>query len=132
MNKGLQKLLAVGLLILAVCGVTALSPIASAQDQPTQSKVVSDYQKAMEIVRQNYVVELDHETLTKSAIQGMLKTLDPHSDYMDRKAFQEFTEKQHSQYFGIGSQIGTRHRVTFVLEPFKDSPASRAVRASAR
>jgi carboxyl-terminal processing protease len=125
-NKGLQKFLAVGLLILAVCGATALLPIASAQDQPTQSKVISDYQKAMEIVRQNYVVELDHETLTKSAIQGMLKSLDPHSDYMDRKAFQEFTEKQHSQYFGIGSQIGTRHRVTFVLEPFKDSPASRA------
>jgi carboxyl-terminal processing protease len=80
----------------------------------------------MEIVRQNYVVELDNDTLTKAAIQGMLKTLDPHSDYMDRKAFQEFTEKQHSQYFGIGSQIGTRNRVTFVLEPFKDSPASRA------
>ena len=126
MKKGLQKSLVVGLLILAVCGLTAILPIASAQDQPTQSKVISDYQRAMEIVRQNYVVELDHDTLTKSAIQGMLKSLDPHSDYMDRKAFQEFTEKQHSQYFGIGSQIGTRHRVTFVLEPFKDSPASRA------
>ena len=86
----------------------------------------SDYQKALEIVRQNYVVELDQETLTKAAIQGMLKTLDPHSDYMDRKAYQEFNEKQHSQYFGIGSTIGTRNRVTFVLEPFKDSPASRA------
>src|SRR5262249_15050665 len=47
-------------------------------------------------------------------------------DYMDRKTFQEFTEKQQSQYFGIGSSIVTRNRVTFVQEPFKDSPASRA------
>src|SRR5215813_9360532 len=112
-------------MLMACCG-TALLPMVSAQDSLAQSRLSSDYEKAMEIVRQNYVVELDTDTLTKAAIQGMLKTLDPHSDYMDRKAFQEFTEKQHSQYFGIGSQIGTRNRVTYVLEPFKDSPASHA------
>jgi carboxyl-terminal processing protease len=113
------------LALIVYCGI-ALSPFASAQDSQAQSRLSSDYQKALEVVRQNYVVELDHETLTKAAIQGMLKSLDPHSDYMDRKAFQEFNEKQHSQYFGIGSTIGTRNRVTYVLEPFKDSPASRA------
>jgi len=125
-KKGLPKFLLFGFLVLTVCGATALLPITSAQDAQTQSRLVSDYQKAIEIVRQNYVVEFDHETLTKTVIQGMLKSLDPHSDYMDRKAFQEFTEKQHSQYFGIGSLIGTRHRATYVLEPFMDSPASRA------
>jgi len=125
-KKGPRKILTFVFLALIVCCGTALIPIVSAQDYQAQSRMSSDYQKALEIVRQNYVVELDHETLTKAAIQGMLKTLDPHSDYMDRKTFQEFNEKQHSQYFGIGSQIGTRHRVTFVLEPFKDSPASRA------
>src|SRR5262245_60393979 len=56
----------------------------------------------------------------------MLKTLDPHSDYMDRKTFQEFNEKQHSQYFGIGSLISTRHRATYVIEPFRDTPAINA------
>ncbi|MGE0130536.1 MAG: S41 family peptidase [Blastocatellales bacterium] len=126
MKKGQQKVLTLVFLALIVCCVTALLPIVSAQDPATPAKLSSDYEKAMNIIRQNYVVELDNETLTKAAIQGMLKTLDPHSDYMDRKAFQEFNEKQHSQYFGIGSQIGTRHRVTYVLEPFKDSPASRA------
>ncbi|HKQ73864.1 MAG TPA: S41 family peptidase [Blastocatellia bacterium] len=113
------------LALIVYCGITQ-SPFATAQDSQAQSKLSSDYQKALEIVRQNYVVELDHETLTKAAIQGMLKSLDPHSDYMDRKTFQEFNEKQHSQYFGIGSTIGTRNRLTYVLEPFKDSPASRA------
>jgi carboxyl-terminal processing protease len=56
----------------------------------------------------------------------MLKSLDPHSDYMDRKTFQEFSEKQHSEYFGIGAQIGYRNRATYIIEPFKRSPASRA------
>ena len=126
MKKRPRKVLTFVFLGLIVCCGTVLLPIVSAQDYPAQSRLSNDYQKALEIVRQNYVVELDHESLTKAAIQGMLKALDPHSDYMDRKAYQEFNEKQHSQYFGIGSTIGTRNRVTFVLEPFKDSPASRA------
>jgi carboxyl-terminal processing protease len=45
---------------------------------------------------------------------------------MDRKTFQEFNEKQQSEYFGIGAQIGMRNRVTYVMEPFKGSPAERA------
>ena len=125
-KKGPWKVLTFFFLALIVCGGTALAPFVLAQDSQGQSRLSNDYQKALEIVRQNYVVELDQETLTKAAIQGMLKSLDPHSDYMDRKAFQEFNEKQHSQYFGIGSTIGTRNRATYVLEPFKDSPASRA------
>src|SRR5215510_7171402 len=111
------------LALIVFCGIT-LAPFVSAQD--SQTKLTNDYQKALEIVRQNYVVELDHETLTKAAIQGMLKSLDPHSDYMDRKAFQEFNEKQRSEYFGIGAQIGVRSRATYVVEPFRRSPAARA------
>jgi carboxyl-terminal processing protease len=125
-KKGQQKVLIFVFAALIALGVGALAPFASAQDSQAQSKLSDDYQKALEIVRQNYVVELDHETLTKAAIQGMLKNLDPHSDYMDRKTFKEFNEKQRSEYTGIGAQIGLRNRVTYVLEPFRRSPAARA------
>jgi len=125
-KKGQQKVLIFAFATLVALGGIALAPFASAQDSQAQTKLSNDYQKALEIVRQNYVVELDHETLTKAAIQGMLKSLDPHSDYMDRKAFQEFNEKQRSEYFGIGAQIGVRNRATYVLEPFRRSPAARA------
>jgi carboxyl-terminal processing protease len=116
--------IAAGAAVVALGGI-ALAPFVSAQDSLTQTKLSSDYQKAMDIVRQNYVVELDNDTLTKAAIQGMLKSLDPHSDYMDRKTFEEFNEKQSSEYYGIGAQI-VRNRVTYVLEPFRNSPAARA------
>jgi carboxyl-terminal processing protease len=125
-KKGQQKVLIFVFAALIALGAGVLAPFASAQESQAQTKLSNDYQKAIEIVRQNYVVELDHETLTKAAIQGMLKNLDPHSDYMDRKTFQEFREKQQSEYFGIGAQIGLRNRVTYVLEPFRGSPASRA------
>src|SRR5262245_65372452 len=109
-KKGQQKVLIFTFAALVALGGIALAPFASAQDSQAQTKLSNDYQKALEIVRQNYVVELDHETLTKAAIQGMLKSLDPHSDYMDRKTFQEFNEKQRSEYFDIGAQIGASNR----------------------
>ncbi|HMB29391.1 MAG TPA: PDZ domain-containing protein, partial [Blastocatellia bacterium] len=126
MKKWQHKVLIFTFAALVALGGIALAPFASAQDSQAQTKLSNDYQKALEIVRENYVVELDHETLTKAAIQGMLKSLDPHSDYMDRKTFQEFNEKQRSEYFGIGAQIGVRDRATYVLEPFRRSPAARA------
>ena len=122
MKKGQQKALILAFAAIVALGGIILSPFASAQDSQTQTKLSNDYQKAVEIIRQNYVADLDQETLTKAAIQGMLKSLDPHSDYMDRKAFQEFSEKQRSEYFGIGAQIGYRNRATYVIEPFKRSP----------
>jgi len=125
-KKGQQKVLILAFAAFVALGGIALAPFASAQDSQAQTKLSNDYQKALEVIRQNYVVEIDQETLTKAAIQGMLKSLDPHSDYMDRKAFQEFNEKQRSEYFGIGAQIGVRNRATYVLEPFRRSPAARA------
>jgi carboxyl-terminal processing protease len=125
-RKGQQKVLIFVFAALVALGGTALAPFASAQDSQAPTKLTNDYQKAMEIIRQNYVVEIDHETLTKAAIHGMLKSLDPHSDYMDRKTLQEFREKQQSEYTGIGSQIGLRNRATYIMEPFRRSPASRA------
>ena len=126
MKNGGKKLLIFNFLVLLVCAAMTLPPLVKAQDEAIRQKLTSQYQKAIDIIRENYVVELDHEALTKTAIQGMLKSLDPHSDYLDRKAFQEFNEKQHSQYYGIGSHIRTLNRATYIIEPFKDSPASRA------
>lgn len=115
-----------GLCALALVAGAIYAPFARAQQETTRQQISGQYQTAMDIIRENYIIETDHETLTKAAIQGMLKSLDPHSDYLDRKAFQEFNEKQHSQYFGIGAQIGTRHKATYVIEPFEGSPAARA------
>jgi carboxyl-terminal processing protease len=98
----------------------------SAQGETTRQRIATDFQQASELIRANHFAEPDDETLGKYAISGMLRSLDPHSDYLDRKAYQDFTDKQHSQYFGIGSQIGTRYKSTYILEPFKGSPASRA------
>ncbi len=126
MKNGRQKHLIFAFLALFFCAAVQLPPRAQAQEETKKQKLTNHYQKSIDIIREKYVVELDHETLTKASIQGMLKSLDPHSDYLDRKAFQEFNQKQHSEYFGIGSHIRQINRVTYIVEPFKDSPAYRA------
>ncbi|MCI0336088.1 MAG: S41 family peptidase [Acidobacteria bacterium] len=126
MKKGGQKISIFVFFGLLICTALALPSLVNAQDEATRQKLSNQYKKAIDIIQEKYVVEIDQETLTKGAIQGMLKSLDPHSDYLDRKAYQEFNEKQHSQYFGIGSHIRSANRATYIIEPFKNSPASRA------
>ncbi|MDX2041046.1 MAG: S41 family peptidase [Acidobacteriota bacterium] len=126
MKNQFKKVSLSGLLALALALGLVVPSLVSAQQEPMARRISEDYQKAADIISKYHFADIDDEAMSKAAISGMLKTLDPHSDYLDPKAFREFSEKQQSQYFGIGAMIGTRHKVTYVLEPFKGSPASRA------
>jgi carboxyl-terminal processing protease len=114
---------------IAVIGLAASSatvgPLRAAEENG-QLKLARDYVDAMEIIRSNYVENVEYDTLSKSAIQGMLRTLDPHSNYYDRKSFEEMRLEQRSQYYGIGATIAQRYKGVYVLEPFKGTPAARA------
>ncbi|HEV2246055.1 MAG TPA: S41 family peptidase [Terriglobia bacterium] len=65
------------------------------------------------------------------AIPGMLRTLDPHSNFFDPRAFAMLREDQEGRYFGVGMSIQSRpgkmgKLVTFVLAPIPGSPAFKA------
>ncbi len=99
---------------------------ARASQAITQQRMSRDFLNAMEIVRTNYFDELEYAALTRTGIQGMLRVLDPHSNYFDRRAFSEMNSEQRSHYFGIGAQIAVRKRGTYILETFDGTPAARA------
>src|SRR5215470_7364198 len=83
MKKSGRKTLSSILIALVICSAITLPPRTSAQEQTARQKIITQYQKAIEIILENYTTEPDRETLTKSSIQNMLKSLDPHSDYLD-------------------------------------------------
>src|SRR4029453_8191824 len=114
------------LLAILICALLTAAPLVYAQEAAARQKLIGQVQRAIEIIREKYVDQPDDETLTASSLEGMLKTLDPHSDYLDPKRFRDFTEKQKSEYFGIAGGVRTINNATYVIEPFKDSPASRA------
>ncbi len=94
--------------------------------------VEQSFQEAIGVIQENYVDgnKLDYNTVFKSSIIGMLRSLDPHSNYYDRKEYEELRTDQRSEYYGIGASIGNQRTgdqtETYVLSTFEDSPAVRA------
>ncbi|HQR32669.1 MAG TPA: S41 family peptidase [Blastocatellia bacterium] len=126
MRKQLQRLSLFFVAISLTVGLVALRSQAVTQNRLAEEKLARDYVQAMELVREHYVVPVEYETLTNAAISGMLRVLDPHSSFYDRKAFDEMRMEQRSQYFGIGASIQSRLRGVYIMETFKDTPAARA------
>ncbi len=91
-----------------------------------------DFDEALELIRENYIEgkRLDYNSAFKSSIIGMLRALDPHSNYYDREEFDELKTDQRSEYFGIGASILSytigKETDTFVTATFDNAPANRA------
>ena len=90
-----------------------------------------DFEEAMELIEGNYISsqKLDYGSLLKSSVIGMLRSLDPHSNFYDREEFEELKTDQRSEYYGIGASI-QNYTIrgdldTFVTSTFDSSPAFR-------
>ena len=94
--------------------------------------VERDFSEALTIIQENYVDgnKIDYNSVFKSSILGMLRSLDPHSNYYDREEFDELKTDQRSEYFGIGASIGNQtikeKTDTYILATFENSPAARS------
>jgi carboxyl-terminal processing protease len=86
----------------------------------------------MRVIQDNYVdgKKIDYNSVFKSSIIGMLRSLDPHSNYYDREEYEELKTDQRSEYYGIGASIQNyvigETADTFITATFQSSPASRA------
>jgi carboxyl-terminal processing protease len=96
------------------------------------SALEEDFAEALSVVQDNYVdgSKLDYNSAFKSSIIGMLRTLDPHSNYYDAKEFEELQTEWRSEYFGVGASI-INHEVggqtdTYIIGTFENSPAFKA------
>jgi carboxyl-terminal processing protease len=94
--------------------------------------IEKDFDEAVNLIQQNYIEgkKLDYNSIFKSSIIGMLRSLDPHSNYYDREEFDELKTDQRSEYFGIGASIQnyviSDRADTFITATFQNSPAARA------
>jgi len=82
--------------------------------------------EVMERIKSAYVEPIDDKTLLENAIKGMLNNLDPHSSYLDPKAFQELQESTSGEFGGLGIEVGMENDVLKVVSPIDDTPAFHA------
>jgi len=85
------------------------------------------FTKVYATVENNFADKVNSDTaLYKGAIPGMLRTLDPHSNFFDPKDFDALRDDQRGSYSGVGMQVGPRNGKTIVIAPFEGSPAYKA------
>jgi len=79
-----------------------------------------------EQVRQNYVEEVEDKKLIEYALNGMLTSLDPHSNYMSAEETRAMAVQNRGEFGGLGIEITMENGVVKVVSPIDDTPASRA------
>jgi carboxyl-terminal processing protease len=88
---------------------------------------MQEFTRVYSTVEQNFADPVSADkAIYKGAIPGMLRTLDPHSNFFDPKDFEGMREDQRGHYYGVGMQVVGRNGKTIVVAPFVGSPAYKA------
>jgi carboxyl-terminal processing protease len=78
------------------------------------------------MIKSDYVEPVDEKKLITDAISGMVSSLDPHSQYFDKKSYREFREGTTGRFVGVGIEITQEDGFIKVVSPIEGSPAFRA------
>jgi carboxyl-terminal processing protease len=78
------------------------------------------------LIKTDYVEPVDEKKLITDAISGMVSSLDPHSQYFDKKSYKEFREGTSGRFVGVGIEITQEDGLVKIVSPIEGSPADRA------
>ena len=97
----------------------------SALDKATY-KDIKTFNEVFDMVKKNYVEEVDSSKLIQGAINGMIRSLDPHSSFMTPDLYKELEVETQGQFGGIGIEITILKDVLTVVSPVEGTPAFNA------
>jgi carboxyl-terminal processing protease len=122
---GLGVILGTGATIAAPQALSYISPAAyaAAADTYRQLNLFGD---VFDKIRNDYVERPDEAKLIEAAINGMLASLDPHSSYMDAKAFKDMQVQTKGEFGGLGIEVTQEDGLIKVVTPIDDTPAAKA------
>jgi len=89
---------------------------------------VRTFGRVLALVEDNSIGKATSEDLVEDAIQGMLHTLDPHSNYLNPESFREMRDEQRGMFYGLGIQINKRgpDQPLTIIAPIDGTPAAKA------
>jgi len=126
-RRGLFLVVAVLLLSAVLGGIygpNVRATTASADDYQT---AVRDFTRVLDVVQANYAEKVDvDKAVYQGAIPGMLRMLDPHSNFFDARQFALLREDQRGKYYGVGMVVAPRENHTVVMAPYVGAPAYNA------
>jgi len=117
-------------LVLCACatlgGFCAVRVAQAARDPAGPYRKLDVFSHVLSLIQNNYVEPVDETRLLYGAVDGMVRTLDPHSSFMDPRSYAALKEETEGEYGGVGLELSTRGEDVVVVAPMDDSPASRA------
>ncbi len=123
------------IIFFTVCGLagTVLQKRVGAQSESDESQMrdsLRAFTSVYSIVEQNYAEPISGDKAEKAiydgAIPGMLRVLDPHSNFYDPKAYAKMQEDQRGKYYGVGMLIQSQSGKVTVVMPFEGTPSFKA------
>jgi carboxyl-terminal processing protease len=123
------------ILFFAACAIagSVMQSRVGAQSSADQSQLrdsLKSFTNVYALVEQNYAEPIEGDkadtVIYDGAIPGMLRTLDPHSNFYDAKAYARMREEQHGRYYGVGMTIQQQNNKVYVVYPAEGAPAFRA------
>lgn len=110
-----------GIALFLSVSYVALPPVRAAVDKTyDQLRLLVD---VMGLVQENYVEVKDSKDLIVGAIHGMVRTLDPFSQFMEPDVYKEMKTETEGQFGGLGIRISVKNEWLTVITPLLGTPA---------
>ena len=84
------------------------------------------FTRVMEIVNDKYVEDVERQELIYGALEGMMKSLDDYSQFMEPQVYKEMKVETKGEFGGVGIEITLRGGILTIISPIEDTPGSRA------
>lgn len=117
--------IALAMIMLVAAAAVSLRPAVSSAGAVDYEEL-KKFSRALEVIRRNYVEEVDDKKLIEGALTGMLADLDPHSSYMDPEMYGHMQVETKGEFGGLGIEISSDEGGIRVVSPIEDTPAYEA------
>lgn len=84
---------------------------------------LQNFTKVLNLVQQYYVEPVDTKKLIYGAIKGMLKELDPHTNFLPPDIYKDFESETSGQFGGLGIEMSVQNSILTIISPIEDTPA---------
>jgi len=111
--------------IFLLAGTYQAHKLASATEEGTYEQLKL-FASVYDLVQRYYVTEVEPQKLIYGAIEGMLRSLDPHSSFLKPTDYKELQIETKGSFTGIGIEISLRDGILTVVSPIEGTPAYKA------
>ncbi|MCC2955027.1 S41 family peptidase [Massilia sp. IC2-477] len=111
-----------------VAGVAATMQFSALAQKPVEAGMpLAELRQLADVygvIKSTYVEPVEDKALLSEAISGMVASLDPHSAYLDPRAYRELREGTEGRFVGLGIEISeSEEGYVEIVAPIEDSPA---------